>query len=188
MMNFLRTGLATLLLACSSAAIGQDAASATTLRFDAAQLQSAAESSFPLQRELLKGFATLSLSQPKVRIPVPGDRVQMDLAYDVKLVTAGTAETGRFTVSSGLRYDPATRGLHLSDPQLQDFQVRSSRAGLDEGTREVINGLMRDYARDRPLYQLSEEELAQLPGPLTADALQVKDGQVELRLAPTATP
>lgn len=157
-------------------------ATPATLRFDAAQLQAAAEGGFPLRRDLLEGFATLSLDSPKVRIPVPGDRIHLDLDYQMDLVTADAAETGSFTVSSGLRYDPATRGLHLTDPQVQDVQVRSSRAGLDAGTREVINGLMRDYARTRPLYQLTEEDLAQVPGQLTAESLRIEDGHVVLTL------
>ncbi|MEL1263695.1 DUF1439 domain-containing protein [Pseudoxanthomonas putridarboris] len=178
---FTRICLSAGLLAASALAFGQEDGPAT-LRFDAAQLQAAAEGGFPLQRDLLEGFATLSLSQPKVRIPVPGERVQLELDYDVELLTSRSAETGRFTVSSGLRYDPATRGLHLADPQLQDFQTLSSRGGLDAGTRGVVNALMQDYARDRPLYQLTEEELAQVPGQLTAQSLRVEDGQVVLRL------
>ena len=175
--------LATLL--ASALALANDSAS-TTLRFNAAQLQSAAEAGFPMERDLLEGFATLSLRQPKVDIPAPGDRIRLGLEYDVALVTGGKAESGRFTVISGLRYDPATRGLHLTDPQLQDFQAQSSRAGIDAGTRGTVNALMQDYARDRPLYQLTEEDLAQVPGPLSEDSLRINDGHVELRLAPAA--
>lgn len=183
---FRRFCLAAGLMAASALAFAQEDGAAT-LRFDAAQLQAAAEGGFPLQRELLEGFATLSLRQPKVRIPVPGDRIQLELDYDVQLLASRSAETGRFTVSSGLRYDPATRGLHLTDPQLQDFQTQSSRTGLDTGAREVINGLMRDYARTRPLYQLTEEDLTQAPGQLTAESLRIEGGHVVLTLD-SATP
>lgn len=157
-----------------------------TLRFNAAQLQDAAEAGFPMQRDLLEGFATLTLSAPKVRIPVPGERIQLELDYDVKLAGSSSAEAGRFTVASGVRYDPATRGLHLSDPQLQDFTQTSSRTGLDAGTRGMVNALMQEYARSRPLYQLTADDLAQVPGQLTADSLRVRDGQVELQLTPQA--
>lgn len=169
----------------SALALANDSAPAT-LRFNAAQLQSAAEAGFPLQRDLLEGFATLSLRQPKVEIPAPGNRIRLGLEYDVALVTGGKAESGHFTVTSGLRYDPATRGLHLTDPQLLDFQAQSSRAGIDAGTRGMVNALMQDYARDRPLYQLTEEDLAQVPGSLSEDSLRIDDGHVELRLAPVA--
>jgi len=48
--------------------------------------------------------------------------------------------------------------------------------------------LIREYANSRPLYRLTDEDLAQVPGTLSADSLRIDDGHVELRLAPGTTP
>lgn len=158
------------------------AATPSVLRFDAGRLQAAAQAGFPMEESLLEGFASLTLSDPDVRIPTPGERVRLQMNYDIALATGERLEYGNVVVSSGLRYDPATRGLHLVDPQLEHLGTGAGGRGLPGGSREVLQDLIREYARTRPLYQLSAEDLAQVPGTLTADALRIRDGHVELTL------
>jgi len=158
------------------------------LRFNAAQLQTAARSGFPMQHELLEGFASLTLTDPQVRIPVPGERLQLQMDYDVMLANGDRIENGNVVVSSGLRYDPGTRGLHLVDPQLEHVGTGAAGRGLPGGSREALQQLIREYANSRPLYRLTDEDLAQVPGTLSADSLRIDDGHVELRLAPGTTP
>jgi len=158
------------------------AATPSVLRFDAGQLQAAARAGFPMEESLLEGFASLTLSDPDVRIPTPGERVQLQMNYDIALATGERLEYGNVVVSSGLRYDPGTRGLHLVDPQLEHLGTGAGGRGLPGGSREVLQDLIREYARTRPLYQLSADDLAQVPGTLTAESLRIRDGHVELAL------
>lgn len=153
-----------------------------TLALDAAQLQSAAEPAFPRSEKWLGGLATLTLSQPRIAIPGGGDRIQLDLDYQVALAT-GDSERGRFRVASGLRYDPATRGLHLLEPELQSLQADGHAGALDERTRGMLNAMLEDYARKEPIYRLDAETLAQVPGTLGADAVRIRDGQVHVTIA-----
>lgn len=156
------------------------------LRFNAAQLQAAAGAGFPMEQALLEGFASLTLSDPQVRIPAPGQRLQLQMNYDIALVNGGRLENGNVVVSSGLRYDPGTRGLHLVDPQLEHLGTGAAGVGLPGGSREVLQDLIREYASTRPLYRLSDDDLAQVPGTLAADAVQIRDGQVLITLQPAA--
>ena len=162
--------------------------SGNVLRFDATQLQAAARSGFPVEHALLEGFASLTLTDPQVRIPVPGERLQLQMDYDVMLANGDRIENGNVVVSSGLRYDPGTRGLHLVDPQLEHVGTGAAGRGLPGGSREALQQLIREYANSRPLYRLTDEDLAQVPGTLSADSLRIDDGHVELRLAPGTTP
>ncbi len=162
--------------------------SGNALRFNAAQLQTAARSGFPMQHELLEGFASLTLTDPQVRIPNPGERLNLQLNYDIELANGDRLENGNLVVSSGLRYDPATRGLHLVDPVLEHVGTGAAGRGLPGGSREVLQDLIREYANTRPLYRLTEEDLAQVPGQLSAESLRIRDGQVELTLGAAATP
>nr|WP_298131239.1 DUF1439 domain-containing protein [uncultured Pseudoxanthomonas sp.] len=162
--------------------------SGNVLRFDATQLQAAARSGFPVEHALLEGFASLTLTDPQVRIPVPGERLQLQMDYDVMLANGDRLENGNVVVSSGLRYDPGTRGLHLVDPQLEHVGTGAAGRGLPGGSREALQQLIREYANSRPLYRLTDEDLAQVPGTLSADSLRIDDGHVELRLTPGTTP
>lgn len=162
--------------------------SGNVLRFDATQLQAAARSGFPVEHALLEGFASLTLTDPQVRIPVPGERLQLQMDYDVMLANGDRIENGNVVVSSGLRYDPGTRGLHLVDPQLEHVGTGAAGRGLPGGSREALQQLIREYANTRPLYRLTDEDLAQVPGTLSAESLRIDDGHVELRLAPGTTP
>lgn len=162
--------------------------SGNVLRLNAAQLQTAARSGFPVEHALLEGFAALTLTDPQVRIPAPGERLQLQMNYDIVLTTGDRLENGNVVVSSGLRYDPGTRGLHLVDPVLEHLGTGAAGRGLPGGSREVLQDLIRDYASSRPLYRLTEEDLAQVPGTLSAESLRIRDGQVELTLGAAATP
>ncbi len=178
-MKTLALRAALFLLALPAAAIGAP----TTLRVEAAQLQAAAQAGFPLEHELLEGFASLALSDPDVRIPVPGERLRLQMVYAITLATGQRVESGNLVVSSGLRYDPATRGLHLVDPQIEHLGTSAAGRGLPGGgSREALQELVRDYARTRPLYRLSDDDLAQVPGTLAADAVRVQDGAVVIAL------
>ena len=170
------------LLAFLAAPVLASAATPPVLRFDAGQLQTAARAGFPLQESLLEGFASLTLSDPDISIPQPGERVHLQMNYDIALATGERLEYGNVTVSSGLRYDPGTRGLHLVDPQLEHLGSGAGGRGLPGGSRDVLQDLIREYARTRPLYRLSADDLAQVPGTLTADSLRIRDGHVELQL------
>ncbi len=152
------------------------------LRFNAAQLQAAARTGFPLEQGLLDGFASLTLSDPAVHIPTPGERLRLQMDYDIVLVNGDRVENGNVVVSSGLRYDPGTRGLHLVDPQLEHIGTGAAGIGLPGGSREVLQSLIRDYADSRPLYRLTDEDLAQVPGALSADAVRIRDGEVVITL------
>ncbi len=173
------------LLALLSLPALASAGTGNVLRFDAAQLQAAARSGFPMEHRLLEGFASLTLSDPRVRIPSPGDRLDLQMDYDIVLANGDRIENGNVVVSSGLRYDPATHGLHLVDPVLEHLGTGAAGRGLPGGSREVLQDLIREYADSRPLYRLSDEDLAQVPGTLAADAVRIEGGQVVLTLPPT---
>jgi len=157
------------------------AIAADSLTLTPAQLQSAAEPAFPRKEAWLGGLARLTLSRPVIAIPAGGNRIQMDLDYDASLAGSGSHQ-GRFRVASGLRYDPATRGLHLERPELLELRDGNPGKPMDAQTREMVNSLLEQYAQDEPIYRLDADTLAQIPGTLSADAIRIQDGQVHVRL------
>ena len=175
-----------LLALFSLPALASAADTGNVLRFDASQLQAAARSGFPMEHALLEGFASLTLSDPQVRIPKPGERLNLQMNYDIALASGDRLENGNVVVSSGLRYDPGTRGLHLVDPVLEHVGTGAAGRGLPGGSREALQDLIREYANTRPLYRLSDDDLAQVPGTLGADAVSIADGEVIITLQPAS--
>lgn len=176
----------TLLALFSLPALASAADTGNVLRFDADQLQAAARSGFQMEHALLEGFASLTLSDPQVRIPKPGERLNLQMNYDIALASGDRLENGNVVVSSGLRYDPGTRGLHLVDPVLEHVGTGAAGRGLPGGSREALQDLIREYANTRPLYRLSDDDLAQVPGTLGADAVSIADGEVIITLQPAS--
>ncbi len=149
-----------------------------------AQLQSVVEQGFPREEEWLGGVATLTLSRPRIAIPLEQARIHLDLDYRIEVSLDGREEQGQLRVASGLRYNPATRGLHLQNPELLDLRNANRDPAVDEQTRGLINALLQDYAKDEPVYRLDAAQLAQIPGNPGADAIRIEGGNVHLRLAP----
>ena len=169
-----------LLAACSS--VGTSVLLGRDLSFTAPQLQSQLDRKFPRDYRKLGGLLSFSLMNPRLTLPGGG---RLHLAFDIGMGGPGGSPrtpSGRFEVESGLRFDPGTRGLHLVDPHLEHLGSAAGGRGLPGGSRDVLQDLIREYARTRPLYRLSAEDLAQVPGTLTADSLRIRDGHVELQL------
>jgi len=146
------------------------------------QLQTAMASQFPHSESLLGGLANLTFSKPSVAIPNPGDRIQLDMDYQLASKLDGREEQGRLRVLSGLRYDPGSHGLHLLNPEVQSVRAHDGSSQVDDQTRTLINALLQDYARQEPVYQLDAATVAQIPGSLGADAIRIEQGRVHLRL------
>ncbi len=157
---------------------------AGSLTISPAQLQSVVVQGFPREEELLGGLAKLTLSDPVIAIPLQGDRIQLDLAYQLDVSVDGRSEQGALRVASGLRYHPASRGLHLQNPEVLEIRDANQNPAVDNDTRALITALLQDYAKNEPIYRLDQETLAQVPGNLGADAIRIEGGQVHLNLSP----
>src|SRR5690606_4546025 len=85
--------------------------------FTQPQLQHSLDRNFPKEYDKLGGLVSLRLTNPTLSIPYDSTRLRLD--FDVGLSAMGSssmATTGHFALSSGLRFDPGTLGLHLQDP------------------------------------------------------------------------
>ena len=90
-----------------------------TISFSQPQLQERLVKRFPRDYSKLGGLVTLTLMNPRLSIPAGERRLRVD--FDVGVGALGHASRtpeGSFTLTSALRYDPATRGLHLFEPRM----------------------------------------------------------------------
>lgn len=150
--------------------------------FTAPQLQRQLDTRFPRTFDKLGGLVSVTLDQPRLTMPRGERRLRLDFDIGVDGVGADS-RPGHLALVSGLRYDPATRGLHLQDPELLQFDLPGSNALLQGGARGVVNRLLAEYARSEPIYRLDDDLLSKLPAGKRVGDVDVTDGRVVVHLA-----
>ena len=137
-----------LLSACSTvgALLGDD------VRFTPMQLQHSLDRNFPKHYDKLGGLISLTLMNPRLTIPQDGDRLRLD--FDLGLGALGSdssKSSGHFALTSALRFDPSTRGLHLQDPRIEQVEVAALGGAMNTSARALLNSWLADYAREEPV-------------------------------------
>ena len=152
------------------------------ISFTGPQLQSFLDRHYPREYDQLGGLITLSVMNPQISIPAQGGRLHLD--FDVGIDGLGLRSdrtTGHFAVTSGLRYDPATRGLYLDAPVLESAELPLLGGRINASGRDLINGWLRDYAKAEPVYRFDSTEIDKL-GKRRVTATSIEDGRVIVRL------
>lgn len=165
--------------ACSTAAA---LLTAKSLTFSQQEIQERLVKRFPRDYERLGGLLTVTLMNPRLSIP-PGDR-RLRVDFDVALAALGKQSRrpdGQFTLTSSLRYDPATRGLHLYEPRIEDIQVTSLGGRMNDTLRGALNEWLSDWARQEPVYQFDDSLIGRL-GSRRVDGTRIENGQVVVLL------
>ena len=171
-------GLAMLVAACSSLGglLGNE------VSFTPSQLQANLDKRFPRDYDKLGGLVTLSVLNPRLSIPQGSNRLRLD--FDVGFGALGSdsrTPSGHIAVASGLRYDAATRGLHLDQPTLESAEVPSLGGTLGGTGRELVNHWLQDYARDEPVYRFDDSLLERL-GARRIGSTTIENGLVTVHL------
>lgn len=126
------------------------------------ELQQRLDRRFPREFEVAGGAATLTLEQPQSRLE--DDRLW--LAFDLQARVAGLriGPRGHFALVSGLRFDPDRQALYLHEPRLTRLDLPPV-PGLPAGDELFALGdaLLAEYARNEPVYVLSERRQSQVP-------------------------
>ncbi|WP_411834230.1 DUF1439 domain-containing protein [Pseudoxanthomonas mexicana] len=152
------------------------------LDFTQPQLQRYLDRSFPREFDKLGGLVSATLSRPRLSIPDGERRLRLD--FDVRIDALGGSEVarGQFAMASALRYDPATRGLHLQSPEILDIRIPGGGDLLRGGTRGLLNAVLADYAAQEPIYRIDEDLLRRLPMGRRIGSTTIEDGRVLVHL------
>jgi len=150
--------------------------------FSQSQLQRHLDRNFPRAFDELGGLVSATLSQPRLSIPAGDSRLRLD--FDIRVTALGGSEVarGQFAMASALRYDPATRGLHLQSPEVLDIRIPGGGDLLRGGTRGLLNAVLADYAAQEPIYRIDDDLLRRLPAGKRIGATAIEDGQVVVHL------
>lgn len=121
---------------------------ARAINFSEQEIQERLVRQFPRDYKKLGGLVTLTLMNPRLSIP-PGERrlrVDFDMAIGALGRAARTPE-GSFTLTSALRYDPATRGLHLYEPRIDNVEVGTLGGRMNDSIRGAVNDWLSDWSQ-----------------------------------------
>jgi hypothetical protein len=134
------------------------------------------DSRFPVAQDALGGLLEVTASHPRLAIPA-GSR--MRLAFDRAVATAGGTPVpmGNAVVTSALHYDPAQKAFFLAQPRIDAFHAAGGGEGLSDGSRDLLNAWLADYARSQPVYRI-EPAIAALLGDLQVESAGIQDGRL----------
>lgn len=150
--------------------------------FTAPQLQRHLDNSFPREFDKLGGLVSATLSHPRLSIPTGDHRLRLDFDIKVNALGARDVTSGHFALASGLRYNPATQGLHLQDPELLSIDMPNAGTLLKGGTRELLNAVLVEYANEEPVYRLDSDLLRKLPPGKRIASTDIENGLVVVHL------
>jgi hypothetical protein len=152
------------------------------LNFSQGQLQQALNRNFPKHYDRYGGLVSLTLLNPRLSIPQQASRLRLDL--DLGLGALGSDSSrpdGHFGLSSGLRWDSGTRGLHLQEPALEQVDVPALGGVMGSSARGLLNTWLAQYARDEPVYRFDNTLLDRL-GSRRIGRTVIEGGQVTVHL------
>jgi hypothetical protein len=176
---FLALVLMALLTACSS--LGTSALLGRDMAFTGPQLQAQLDRKFPRDYRKLGGLVNFSLLNPRLTLP-GGGRLQLE--FDIGMNGPGggaRTPSGRFTVESGLRFDPGTRGLHMDQPEIVSVNVPALGGAMNDSARTLLNGWLLDYAREEPVYRLDDNMIGRMAS-RRIERVDIDPGLITIRL------
>lgn len=150
--------------------------------FTQPQLQRALERNFPKHYERYGGLVSMTLLNPRLSIPSGSRRLRLD--FDVGVGALGSDSSrpnGRFALTSALRYDSATRGLHLDSPSIEHVEVPTLGGVMNATARGLLNTWLADYARNEPVYRFDNTLLDRL-GARRVGRTEIDQGKVVVHL------
>ncbi|QNP41135.1 DUF1439 domain-containing protein [Lysobacter solisilvae (ex Woo and Kim 2020)] len=187
--RFLATVLATsALLGSVLAASGCSTLGAVTallgnqVNFTQPQLQQSLNRNFPKHYDKLGGLVSMTLLNPRLSIPQGSNRLRLDFDLGIGALGSDSSRpSGHFALTSALRFDPTTRGLHLQDPAIEQVNVPSLGGMMNSSARGLLNDWLAGYARDEPVYRFDNSLLDRL-GSRRIGRTDIEDGQVVVHL------
>ena len=168
-----------LLAACSS--LGSSVLLGRDIAFTAPQLQAQLDRKFPRDYKKLGGLVSISLLNPRLSLPGGG---RLKLEFDLGIGGMGNPSrnpSGRFVLESGLRFDAASRGLHLDNPEIVGIEVPALGGVMNDSARSMLNSWLLDYAREEPVYRLDDSTFGRIAA-RRIDRVDIESGLITLRL------
>jgi hypothetical protein len=151
---------------------------ARSMTFSEQQIQEKLVTRFPRDYKRLGGLLTITLMNPRLSIPAGERRLRID--FDVAVGALGAARRspdGRFTLTSALRYDPASRALHFFEPRIEGIEIAALGGSMNDNFQGALNEWLSDWAKSEPIYQFDNSLIGRM-GSRRVEGTRIENGQV----------
>ena len=152
------------------------------ISFSQSQMQKRLDRNFPREFDQLGGLVSATLTNPRLSLREGDDRLHLDFDIGVRAVGAGQMAQGHFALASRLRYNPATQGLHLENPEIVTMDLPGSGSLMKGGTLGLLNAVLSEYAREVPVYRIDDDVLDRLPRGKRIGATLIEEGHIVVKL------
>ena len=131
---------------------------------------------FPLKET--RSFGTVEMRDPNILGAAGSDKLSIGTGFNITNMFMPNGIGGNLSLSSGVRYDPATKNLYLANPMVQDlkFQDFSLAKYLTNDMRNALGLLIAETISKKPIYNISKAGM----GSSLVKGIDVRNGQIFL--------
>lgn len=131
-------------------------------------------SNFPVQQKMRYG--TLNIADPNILGQSGSQKLGVGTAFSFSNFLIPKGVSGNVQLSSGLRYDPQTKSIYLSNPMVTElkFQNFSLSRYLTPQMQQTIGLVIAQTIAKRPIYNLGKSGMASN----LVRGIDVRNGQV----------
>ena len=131
---------------------------------------------FPLKES--RSFGTVEMRDPNILGQAGSDKLAIGTGFNITNMFMPNGIGGNVSLSSGVRYDPATKNLYLANPMVQDlkFQDFSLAKYLTPNMRNALGLLIAETISKKPIYNISKAGM----GAGLVKGIDVRNGQIFL--------
>ena len=131
---------------------------------------------FPLKES--RSFGTVEMLNPNILGQAGSDKLSIGTSFNVTNMFMPNGIGGTLSLSSGVRFDPATKNLYLANPMVQNlkFQDFSLAKYLTNDMRNALGILIAETISKKPIYNISKAGM----GSGLVKGIDVRNGQIFL--------
>lgn len=140
-------------------------------------VNSTVQGNFPQSKKT--SYGTLLIEKPNILSRADKDKLGVGTSFKFTNMLIPNGIKGSVNLSSGIRFDPSTKGIYLASPMVDDikFQNFSLAKYLTKSMRNQIGLIVAQTLAKRPIYSLKGKT-----GISFVKGLSVKNGSIVVNL------
>jgi len=135
------------------------------------------QGNFPQNKKT--SYGTLLINKPNILSAKGGDKLGVGTSFKFSNMLMPKGITGSISLSSGVRYDPATKGVYLNSPMVDDIKFAKFALSkyLTPSMRNSIGEVISQTLMKKPIYNLGNQV-----GASFVKGISVKNGSLIVNL------
>lgn len=147
------------------------------------QIDAALAKKFPLAKKYLLIFE-ITYSNPQVELLEKDDRIRVALDANLDLRIGGERKSlgGSCSITSGMRFDPATQEFFLADARFERLEIQGIPENYLNQVTEFASKAAKEFVETQPIYRLKAKDSKTAAAKLLLKDVDVKNQAVHVTL------